>query len=108
LQAAVDPVCPCCRLGAVRWYSRLRSTAALQGARRGHFHVTIISYDLARNNKEALMQLGWDLVVLDEVHRVKEPLGLTAVALRELMQPCRRRIGLSGAISAGIPGPNQF
>jgi superfamily II DNA or RNA helicase len=56
--------------------------------------VTITSYAVLRLDREALSQVTWDTVVLDEAHAIKEPTTATANAAFSLR--ARWRVALSG------------
>jgi len=74
-----------------------QKTSVLSAARAGHLEVVIATYGCLRSQSQALTKLAWDLVVLDEIHKIKDPKTATAKACHALSK-CKRRIGLSGTL----------
>jgi SNF2 family DNA or RNA helicase len=60
--------------------------------------VFIINYESARMNPvaSAFCKPVWDLVVADEIHRIKSPSGNTSRWMSKLGKKCLKRVGLSG------------
>ncbi len=58
-------------------------------------HPDVVRYVL-RDYVDDLNRVGWDTVVVDEVHKIKEPNAKVTKALKELRS--RRRIGLTGTL----------
>lgn len=56
--------------------------------------VMIISYEMFLRSSEAVEKLGFDLIVCDEAHRLKNPAIKTTHLLASL--PCKKRILLTG------------
>lgn len=67
--------------------------AELAAAARGA-DVVVTSYDIATRDVEALQQVRWDRLLLDEAQDVKNPTTKRARALRLL--PARRRLAMTG------------
>jgi SNF2 family DNA or RNA helicase len=60
------------------------------------FGAAVVSYDSVDRTSEALAYIPWDLVILDEIHYVKNPGTLRFKSLRELRENCRQIMGLTG------------
>jgi SNF2 family DNA or RNA helicase len=60
--------------------------------------VVIVNYESARNEPLAgmLMKQGFDLLVLDESHRIKSPQGTTSRWVSRLAKTCGTRVALTG------------
>lgn len=60
--------------------------------------VVIVNYDSARMEPLAgwLLKRHWDLVVLDESHRIKAPGGATSLFVAKLREKARKRVCLTG------------
>ena len=56
--------------------------------------VVVTSYDIATRDADALAQIPWDRVLLDEAQDVKNPATKRAQALRRL--PARRKLAMTG------------
>ena len=72
----------------------LERVETLQLARLGKVEVVLTTFDTARVSLEQLNKIHWDLVIVDEVHKLKEVKAKITVALKQLK--CKRRIGLTG------------
>jgi SNF2 family DNA or RNA helicase len=69
--------------------------------------VVVLNYDACFRTplSDELMKIPWDIVVLDECHRVKAPMGVTSKFVAKLAQKARKVIGLSGTpLSTGQRG----
>ena len=69
------------------------SGAALAGRARDS-DVVVTSYDTATRDAEALTEIAWDRLLLDEAQDIKNPATKRARALRRL--PARRRLAMTG------------
>ena len=60
--------------------------------------VCVVNYESARSKplSDWLMLRRFDLVVIDECHRIKSPAGATSRWVSRLAQTCKRRLGLTG------------
>lgn len=65
-----------------------------QFASQQNIPVMIISYEMFVRGSEVIEKLGFDLLVCDEAHRLKNPAIKTTHLLASL--PCRRRILMTG------------
>lgn len=54
----------------------------------------LTSFDIARGDIEILANLAWSCIIVDEVHRVKNPGAKVTQAFHEF--DCTRRFGLTG------------
>ena len=52
---------------------------------------------------DAIMSTTWDLVIADEIHRIKAPGGKTSLFFSRLRSHSKRRLGLSGTIMPNSP-----
>ncbi len=68
----------------------------LQLARLGRLEVVLTTFETARESVEEINSVRWDCVVVDEVHRIKEPRSKVTNAVKSIR--CRRRIGLTGTL----------
>jgi SNF2 family DNA or RNA helicase len=71
-----------------------RATAAQLGRRLAGADVVITTYATAVRDVEALAELAWDRIVLDEAQAIKNASNETAQQLRRL--PARTRLALTG------------
>lgn len=71
----------------------------------GHPRVVIVNYDSARMDPlgKWLTSKNWDLVILDESHRVKAPGGRTSMFVARLRDRARKRVALTGTPMAHSP-----
>jgi SNF2 family DNA or RNA helicase len=58
----------------------------------------VVNYESARNAplSQLLEKQGFDLLVLDESHRIKSPSGATSRWVSRLARTCKRKVGLTG------------
>lgn len=63
------------------------------------FRPVVTTFELARDDIEQLCDQHWSCIVVDEVHRVKNPKSRTSKTLN--MFQCPVRLGLTGAAPAG-------
>eukprot|EP00094_Tigriopus_californicus_P010514 TCALIF_10142-PA protein Name:"Similar to ERCC6L2 DNA excision repair protein ERCC-6-like 2 (Bos taurus)" AED:0.30 eAED:0.30 QI:0/0/0/0.5/1/1/2/0/963 len=68
----------------------------LRHTKSGRVEILLTTFETAREAIDQLNTVDWDVVVVDEVHRIKEPKARVTQALKSLN--CRRRIGLSGTL----------
>ena len=68
----------------------------LRLARTGKLEIVLTTFETAREDVDQLNRVRWDAVIVDEVHRLKEPSAKVTKALKRLK--CRRRIGLTGTL----------
>ncbi|EIN05836.1 hypothetical protein PUNSTDRAFT_145742 [Punctularia strigosozonata HHB-11173 SS5] len=66
----------------------------LRDFKMGRLDVVITSFDLARQDISLLDDLAWSVVIVDEVHTLKNPRSKTAHAYNQFK--CQQRIGLTG------------
>ncbi|KAJ1300749.1 hypothetical protein OPQ81_002392 [Rhizoctonia solani] len=60
----------------------------------GRLDLVITAFDTARSYIDNLSDLPWSIVIVDEVHRCKNPASGTTIALNQFK--CRVRFGLTG------------
>jgi SNF2 family DNA or RNA helicase len=97
--------------GDPRWHvEALDEGSIAERARRarlliktGQRLVLVMNYEAAWREPMAqlLMETDWDMIVADEIHRIKDPKGKQSGFFGKLAQRARRRVGLSGT-----PMPN--
>jgi len=56
----------------------------------------ICSYDVLKADLENFNSIPWCIIVMDEVHCLKNPKSLTTCAVQELN--CKRKLGLTGTL----------
>lgn len=67
--------------------------------------VTVVSYDMFRQNPDLLMQrTGADMLILDEYHKVRDPTGSTYKAAVAARKYAPNFLGLTGSITNNDPG----
>ncbi|KAI0695319.1 P-loop containing nucleoside triphosphate hydrolase protein [Cytidiella melzeri] len=66
----------------------------LQNFKYGRLDVVITSFDLARKDIDLLDNLSWSCIIVDEVHRIKNPNSKLTDAFNEFH--CQVRFGLTG------------
>lgn len=61
-------------------------------------HAVVVNYESARNAPLSrwLLDQDWDLLVLDESHKIKSPQGKTSKFVGNLARVCRKRVALTG------------
>eukprot|EP00850_Spirogloea_muscicola_P016449 SM000133S26815 [mRNA] locus=s133:247537:253406:- [translate_table: standard] len=62
----------------------------------GEFEVLLTSYDTYLRTQDELLAIGWDCIVADEVHRLKNEKSKIYIACQRFQT--RRRYGLSGTV----------
>lgn len=80
------------------------TTKRMESAKRflfdmpGSSKVLVVNYETARSQmfNAFLTSINWDCAILDEIHRVKSPKGVTADMTHQLGRRSGKRIGLSG------------
>ena len=85
--------------GSVKDKVKRANELAMRAAYEGKPFVVVINYESARNNPFAKWAEGlmWDLLILDESHRIKSPSGKTSKWVRNRMRKsCRFRLALTG------------
>lgn len=68
-------------------------------------HNTIVSYEYATENYSRLMEMQWDLIIIDESHFIKEPTSKRTIAIygkNGIIRATKRLWALSGT-----PAPNH-
>ncbi|KIK23702.1 hypothetical protein PISMIDRAFT_100044 [Pisolithus microcarpus 441] len=75
-------------------YTGSQREDVLTDFKMGRLDVVITSFDLARRDITLLEDLAWSTVVVDEVHRVKNPRSKITEAYNRFA--CTRRFGLTG------------
>ncbi|KAJ7325348.1 hypothetical protein OS493_029896 [Desmophyllum pertusum] len=68
--------------------------ATLERALRGRLDIVLTTYETMRNHLNDLNQIKWLAVIMDEVHRLKDPKAKITVAAKAL--GVKRRYGLTG------------
>lgn len=68
--------------------------------------VVIVNYEAVRAQEffDGALPLGFDLIVMDEIHRLKDPFGVTQKRVRGLCHYIKRRLGLTGTVLPHCPG----
>lgn len=68
--------------------------------------VVIVNYDSARMSPlaDTILAQDWDMVILDESHRVKAPGGRTSLFVTRLRDRARKRVCLTGTPMPHSPG----
>ncbi|KZT05235.1 uncharacterized protein LAESUDRAFT_235454 [Laetiporus sulphureus 93-53] len=69
-------------------------TDVLRDFKLGRLDVLITSFETARKDIELLDDLPWSIIIVDEVHRVKNPRSALATAFNQFA--CTTRFGLTG------------
>jgi len=84
--------------GSVRAKAKKAKDAATRAYAMGHPFVVTVNYESARNKPLAqwLEEQNFDLLVLDESHRIKSPGGTTSRWVSRLARTCKRRVALTG------------
>ncbi|EIW76686.1 hypothetical protein CONPUDRAFT_63659 [Coniophora puteana RWD-64-598 SS2] len=62
--------------------------------KKGRLDVVITSFDMARRNIDKLEELAWSTIIVDEVHRFKNPSSKGTEAFNQFL--CKCRFGLTG------------
>ncbi|KAG9103155.1 hypothetical protein FRC07_010073, partial [Ceratobasidium sp. 392] len=72
----------------------LRKDEVLKDFTMGRLDIVLMAFDTARTHIDLLSDLPWSIVIVDEVHRCKNPTSGTTVALNKFS--CQVRFGLTG------------
>ncbi|KAF0720057.1 Aste57867_589 [Aphanomyces stellatus] len=64
--------------------------------RKGAYELVLCSYDMLKLHVHELRAVSWYIVVMDELHNLKNPDAQITKAVRRI--PCRRKLGLSGTL----------
>ncbi|XP_076066387.1 uncharacterized protein LOC143039912 isoform X2 [Oratosquilla oratoria] len=78
----------------VAMYHRNQRASTLQHVKSGHIEIVLTSFETAREHIDSLNQVDWSIVVVDEVHRLKDPKARLTQSLKRLR--CLFRLGLTG------------
>ena len=78
----------------VDWISVSRTLSELPEFHHS-FRLVVTTFELARDDIEQLCDQHWSCIIIDEVHRVKNPKSRTSKTLN--MFQCPVRLGLTGA-----------
>jgi SNF2 family DNA or RNA helicase len=86
------------RRGSVKDKHKRAKMALARAAALDQPCVVVVNYESARNEPLAslLQQQRFDLLILDESHRIKSPSGKTSRWVSRLAQTCKRRVALTG------------
>ena len=84
--------------GSVAKKTKRVKDESVRAAALGKPSVVVVNYESARNQPLAgqLLDARFDLLILDESHRIKSPSGTTSRWVSRLAQTCRRRLALTG------------
>jgi superfamily II DNA or RNA helicase len=77
-------------------YYKNERTETLQLCRLGRLEVVLTTFETARESVDNLNGVEWDGVIIDEVHKIKDPKSKITEAMKSIR--CRRRIGLTGTL----------
>jgi SNF2 family DNA or RNA helicase len=89
---------------AAKWLVRPHDIQIVNGApiSPSERMITIINYDILKKHKDALLQMSFDLVVLDECHYIKNRKAQRTELVKEIAGRAKRKIFLTGT-----PLPNR-
>ena len=98
LQFGVDLIDINLAKGSVRAKHKKAKEAAARAYAMGEPFVVTVNYESARNKPLAqwLEEQRFDLLVMDESHRIKSPSGTTSRWVSKLARTCKRRVALTG------------
>ncbi|EQC27338.1 hypothetical protein SDRG_14862 [Saprolegnia diclina VS20] len=85
----------CCRPVILNG-KRQEREAILASLSRGTHEIVICSYDILKANLAQIQAVPWYLIVLDEMHCLKNPESQATKAVQALS--CKRRLGLTGTL----------
>ncbi|KAL7684133.1 putative P-loop containing nucleoside triphosphate hydrolase [Plasmopara halstedii] len=63
---------------------------------RGEFEIVICSYDILKTHSSRLNKISWEVVILDEMHCLKNPESKLTKAVKGIR--CRKKLGLTGTL----------
>ncbi|KAL4147739.1 hypothetical protein PRNP1_011493 [Phytophthora ramorum] len=63
---------------------------------RGEYEIVICSYDILKMYLNRLHKISWEMVILDEMHCLKNPEAQLTKAVKAIK--CKRRFGLTGTL----------
>ena len=88
------------RKGAVKRKTKLLRDSMREAKAHARPLVVVVNYESARCSPlaEILMKTPWDVLVCDEIHRLKSPGGKTSLWAAKLSKGIPKRLGLSGTI----------
>ncbi|KAH9834464.1 P-loop containing nucleoside triphosphate hydrolase protein [Rhodofomes roseus] len=78
----------------------------LHDFKMGRLDVLVTSFETARNDIALLDDLPWSCIIVDEVHRLKNPRSGTALAYDQFT--CTVRFGLTGTGKSSTPIQNSY
>ncbi|TDH72648.1 hypothetical protein CCR75_008278 [Bremia lactucae] len=85
----------CCTTINLRGKSSERDDMIDQIA-RGEYEIVICSYDILKLYSNRLHKIDWEVVILDEMHCLKNPDAKLTQAVKAIR--CRRKLGLTGTL----------
>ncbi|ETV85653.1 hypothetical protein, variant 2 [Aphanomyces astaci] len=85
----------CCRVAILHGKPKDRRDI-LEAMARDAYEVVLCSYDLLKLHLSELNVIEWYIVVLDELHNLKNPEAQITKAVQQLA--CKRKLGLSGTL----------
>jgi len=91
--------------GAVAKKTKVTEDALRRSHQLARPVAVVVNYESARSAKFAAlaMKTGWDLLICDEIHRLKSPSGQTSRWVSRLAKQIKTKLGLSGTIMPHSP-----
>jgi SNF2 family DNA or RNA helicase len=88
------------RKGGVKGKSKKLKEALSRAKHNAWPLVVVVNFESARCAplSDMLMKEGWDLLIMDEIHRIKSPAGKASRWVSRLAKLVKKKIGLSGTI----------